>query len=341
MREFRGNSLRMNMMLSRLLARMRSLFRREAVDRELEEELSQHIAERAADLEHSGLTRAQAQRRARLEFGSYQKFKEECREVVRWRFFERLAQDTRFGLRMMMRSPGFTSVAVLTLALGIGANTAIFSVVNSALLRPLPYEEPSRLVWVDEFLPAFNDTAVPDMEYTAWKSENRTFKFLAAYDGGGQANLTGAGEPERNETAGVTGGFFDMLGIRPEYGRVFLPEEASPGGPLAVILTNGLWRRKFHSDGSIVGKSIALDGRSYSVVGILGSDFRFPDKAEEPDCLLALQLAAKPDWSAARPILITRVIGRLNSGVSYEQARADLITVADHSTAAMPADFAP
>ena len=326
---------------SRLRTLAGALFRRSRVESEMDEELRGHIESRAADLERAGLARAEAQRRARLEFGGYEKFKEESREAARTDFVETIRQDLHFGIRMLRKSAGFAALAILTLALGIGANTAIFSMVNSALLRPLPYKNPSRLAWVDVFLPRFNDTAVSDSEYTAWSNDSRTFQAIAAYDGGGQANLTGTGEPERIETVSVSASFFQVLAIHPAQGRSFLPTEDAPNGPLAVILTHRLWQRKFNSDPAIAGKAIALDGRSYNVIGVMSADFRFPDKTADPECLLAIQLPPKPDWSGTHPMLITRVIGRLADGVSFEQARADLTTISARSTAALPADFAP
>jgi putative ABC transport system permease protein len=227
---------------------------------------------------------------------------------------------------------------VLTLALGIGASAAIFSVVNAALLRPLPYRAPSRLVWADEFVPHINDWAVPNPEFTNWSTRNHTFEAMAAYDGGNQSNLTGAGEPERVETSAVTANFLAVLGIQLELGRTFLADEDRPSGPLAVLLTDFLWRSKFGAEPDIVGKSIDLDGRAYAVIGVLPASFRFPDKREAPQCLIAFQLPPEVNWAAQR-FSLTRVIGRLAPGASLRQAQADLTTLAAQSNLVMPADF--
>src|SRR5579864_1994289 len=146
-------------------------------------------------------------------------------------------QDVRYGLRILHKSHGFSAVAIITLALGIGANTAIFSAVNAALLRPLPYHDPTGLVWITEIWPQQHDNAsVPSPDYTNWSAQAHSFAEVAAYDGGEESNLTGAGEPERIAGVGVTPNFFHLLGVEPALGRTFLPREALPGGPPVVIL---------------------------------------------------------------------------------------------------------
>ena len=313
-------------------------FSRKHHDENMDDELRFHIETQTAANITAGMAPQEARRQAVLQFGGVEAIKEDCREQRRGFWFETLWTDIRHGLRTLRKSPGFTTVAILTLALGIGASTAIFSVVNAALLRPLPYRDPARLVWADEFMPHFNDWAVPNPEFTNWSMHNHTFEALSAYDGGGESNLTGAGEPERIETADVTANFLAVLGIRPAWGRAFLQDEDQPGGPLAVLLTDSLWHRKFSADPSIIGKSIELDGQAYRVVGILPAGFRFPDKTAAPQCLRPFQLPSKVDWGAPR-LSLTRVIGRLSSGVSLSQARADLATLAAQSNSAIPAGF--
>ncbi len=319
--------------------RVKALVKRRKLDRDLDEELRFHLAMREEKSKAAGLAAEEAHAAARRRFGNTTLMKEVMREMWTFVWLEAFWQDVRYGLRMLRKNPGFTAVAVLTLALGIGANTAIFSVVNATLLRPLPYNDPSRLVWADEFWPRFNDSSVPDPEYTNWSTQNRTFESMAAYGGDGQANLTGAGEPERIETISVTASFFKVLGIHPAIGRTFLPSEDAPSGPLAVILTYGLWERKFGSDPDVVGRSISLDGRSHTAIGILPRNFQFPDKLLDPQCVLAFQLPPKSDWAPTRPWAITRVIGRLNRNVTYDEARADLANLASQATAALPVQF--
>jgi putative ABC transport system permease protein len=320
------------------MSRIRRVFQKSQAEQSLDKELQFHLDLQIADYIAAGMAPEEASRRARLEFGTLDRVKEEVRDT-RWEtHLENVFRDFRYAARSLRKDRRFAIVAVLALALGIGATTAIFSVVNSTLVRPLPYRDPSRLVWADEFLPHFNDWMVPHPEYTNWSTNNHTFEAIAAYDGGGQANLTGAGDPERIETSDVTANFLTVLGVSPDRGRAFLPDEDRPDGPLAVLLTDSLWRRKFNADLGIVGKSIALDGRSYSVVGVLPASFHFPDKSRDPQCLLPFQLPPIVNWGTPS-MHLTRVIGRLAPGVSLAQARADLTTLALQSNSAIPAPF--
>lgn len=240
-----------------------------------------------------------------------------------------LMQDIRFAVRQLRNNTGFTTVAALTLALGIGANTAIFSVVNAVLLRPLPYSDPSRLVWVTEVWPKQHGSAsVPSPDYANWGSHARVFAAMAAYDVGNQINLTGSGEPERIEGAVVTSSFFKLLGIQPVLGRGFLPEEDLPDGRPVVILSHDLWQRRFSGDLNIVGKSITLDSERYAVVGVLPRNFRFPHENAQPDCITPFDLPLTVDWYA-KAVADTKVLARLRPGVSLEQARADLTAIND------------
>lgn len=317
---------------------IRRVFQKSQTEKSLDKELQFHLDRQIADFIAAGMPREEARRRARLEFGTLDSVKEEVRDT-RWETrLENVFRDFRYAARSLRRDRRFAIVAVFALALGIGATTAIFSVVNAALVRPLPYPDPSRLVWADEFMPHFNDWMVPNPEYTNWSTNNHTFEAIAAYDGGGQANLTAAGEPERIETARVTANFLPVLGNTPALGRAFLPDEDRPSGPLVALITDSLWHRKFNTDSHIIGKSITLDGRLYSILGVLPASFRFPDKSRDPQCLLPFQLPAKVDWGT--PMMqLTRVIGRLASGVSLDQARADLTTLALQSNAAIPVPF--
>jgi hypothetical protein len=257
---------------------IRRVFHKSPGEKSLDKELQFHLDRQIADYLAAGMHPEDARRRARLEFGTLESVKEEVRDT-RWETsLEKVFRDFRYAARTLRKDRRFALAAVLVLALGIGATTAIFSVVNAALARPLPYRDPSRLAWADEFMPHINDWVVPNPEYTNWSANNRTFEAIAAYDGGGQANLTGVGEPERIETTAVTANFLTALGILPVRGRAFLPEEDRPDGPLAVLLADSIWRCKFNADSGIVGKSIELDGRSHTIVGVLPASFHFPDK---------------------------------------------------------------
>jgi putative ABC transport system permease protein len=317
---------------------IRRVFQRSRAEKSLDKELQFHLDHQIADYLAAGMEPDAARRRANLEFGGVERVKDEVRDT-RWETrLENVFRDFRYAARSLRKDRRFAVAAMLALALGIGATTAIFSVVNAALVRPLPYRDPSRLVWADEFLPHFNDWVVPNPEYTNWSNNNHTFEAIAAYDGGGQANLTGAGEPERIETTGVTANFLTVLGILPVRGRLFLPDEDRPNGSLVVLLSDSLWRRKFDADSGIVGKSIALDGRAYSVVGVLPASFHFPDRSRDPQCLFPFQLPPAVNWGTPS-MHLTRVIGRLAPGVSLAQAHADLTSLALQSNSAIPAPF--
>ena len=238
-----------------------------------------------------------------------------------------LLQDIRYALRMLRKEPGFSAVAVITLGLGIGANTAIFSAVNAAMLRPLPYQDPGRLVWITETWHKQGDNAlVPNPDYTNWSTQARSFEEVAAYDGGSQANLTGAGEPERIPVVNVTANFFHLLGIAPIHGRAFLFQEALPNGSPVAIVSYELWKNRFSLDPKILGKSITLDGEALTVVGVMPADFRFPGQNLKPQCFLPFKLPIHVDWYA-QSLTDTFVIGRLKPTVTPVQAQMELADI--------------
>src|SRR6266851_2247651 len=315
-----------------------SFWRRKKREAELAEEVRSHLEMAARERVERGDTAKEAEHAAQREFGNVGLVKEVTRDVWGWRWLRDFADDAQYGLRMLRKNPGFTAVAVLTLALGIGANTAIFSVVNAVLLRPLPYYDPARLVRADEYWPRINDEVVPGPDYTNWKLNNHDFEGLAAFDGGDQINLTSAGRPERIESVLVTANFLHVLGVQPSLGRDFRQEEAQPGAKLVAILSDGLWRRKFDAEPQILGKGIALNGQSYTVIGVMSGGFRFPDRRTNPEILLAFQLSPKVDWTA-RSVSLTRVIGRLKSDVSIARANMELATLSKRTEADIPATF--
>ena len=244
-----------------------------------------------------------------------------------WISAETLLQDLRYGLRGLRRNPGFTAIAVLTLALGIGATTAIFTVVNAVLLRPLPYPHPEELAYVQQVLPGFGiNPFVFNMEFVAWRNQSRTVSPIAAYMFS-WFNLTGGGEPERVNSGIATASFFSLLGVRPAVGRLFLPEEDRPGGPPVAILSHSLWKRRFGGDPSVVGKGISLDDKVYTVVGVLPATFVIPDQFKS-DYALWVPLA---EGQTPGPFRILRAIGRLKPGVSVATAQTELNTIAQSS----------
>jgi putative ABC transport system permease protein len=237
---------------------------------------------------------------------------------------ETLMQDIRFGARMLLKNPGFTLIAVLTLALGIGANTAIFSVVNAVLLRPLPYPRPQQIVTLNETLLGKNwEGSVSGPNFLDWHAQSRSFSALAAYYTNG-FNLTGSGEAQRIPSAYITDGFFNIFGVTPVLGRMFLPEEFKAGGNHVVILSDGLWRRVFGGDPGIPGKSVTLSGQSFTVVGVLPATFQSPSNEE----LWTPLQADNQLLAGSRGSHWLQVFGRLRDGLALASARAEMDTVA-------------
>src|SRR5262245_34740937 len=231
-------------------------------------------------------------------------------------------QDVRYALRTLGRSPGFTAVAVLALALGIGVNTAIFSVVDAVLLRPLPFPEPDRLVMVRETSPRTGAAGIhlspANFDYV--RRESSSFGEIGAYQMA-SANLSGAGEPERLQAVQVTSGLLRTLGVGPARGQWFGPEQDAPGAAPAALVSDGLWRRRFAADPALVGRTILLDGRAHTVVGIMPPAFRFPVQGPEAELWLPLRAELLAEHPNARYL---RVVGRLQPGLGLEQAAAEM-----------------
>ena len=238
-----------------------------------------------------------------------------------------MLQDLRYGARMLMKHPGFTFVAVLTLALGIGANMVIFSVVNAVLLRPLPYPEPERLIRLWESNPGrgWPEFSASAPNFEDWRKQQAVFEQLAAYEFN-TFNLTGSGEPERVAGVNVTANLFQVLGVLPALGRNFLPEEEQAGRNRVAILSDGLWQRRFGADPALPGRQIELSGESYTVVGVMPPRFRLTEGTQlwVP---LTLDPALQP-WRADRSNHNLSVLGRLKPGISVAQAQVDLDTIA-------------
>jgi putative ABC transport system permease protein len=236
-----------------------------------------------------------------------------------------LLQDLRYAVRTLLKSPGFTGVAVLALALGIGANTAIFSVVNGVLLRPLDYEDPGRLVTFRETrLPQFPRFSVSPGNFESWRTGSTAFDGIAAY-GNSFLNLTGRGDPEQLRGATATAGLFEMLGAQPALGRVFTAEEDEPGRDTVVVVSHGLWQRRFGGDPTLVGQTLTLNGRVRTVIGIMPSGFEFP----QADTALWIPLALTPEQRDQHGSHYLSAAARLRDGVSLEQATAELQTIAE------------
>lgn len=234
-----------------------------------------------------------------------------------------LWQDLKYGVRMLVRSPGVTVIAVLALALGIGANTAIFSVVNGVLLRPLPFEEPERLVRLSEDAPQVPQMSISYPNFLDWREQNKVFTGIAAFQFQSY-NLTGADEPERLPGRNVSANFFSLLGVKPAAGRTFLLEEDRPGAARVCVVSNGLWQRRFGSDPNLVGKQLTLNNESYTVVGVLPPSYRFGTATD-----VFAPIGLKADTMTERgnhPGIYA--IARLKPGVTVEQARSELVGLA-------------
>ncbi len=293
----------------------------------MDAELRAHIENRADDLERSGLPRAEAARRARLEFGGYQKFKEECREALGSHFIDTFLQDSRYALRTLRKSPGFTIIAVLTLALGIGANTAIFSVVQGVLLAPLPYRDPDRLVLVwqnNVTLKHLISVSYPD--FRDWQRSSRSFQQMAAFDWQ-ERDLTSPGTSEHLNGKVISSGFFATLGVKPILGREFSLEEDEHGGEPVVIISNRLWKTRFAGSTEALGKSVTLDGGDYTIVGVLPSKFRLI--GNEADVYTPLG-QGDPLIYNDRTIHPVLCIARLKPGVTVAQSDAEIGAVQAH-----------
>jgi len=308
-------------------------FRRGDWERELSEEMRDHLEKQVAANLADGLTPDEARRQAALRFGAVEGVKEDCREQRSGFWLDALRADARFALRMLRKNPRFTAVTVLTLALGIGATTSVFSVVNSILLKPLPYPNPDKIVmlwWKAPISSAqFDADRFPwgKRDFLHFSQGSRAFQSLGAFKSD-FFNFAGSGEPVRLDGLRASAGFFSALGVVPALGRAFTPEEDQPGREFEVILSDQLWRDRFGADPGILGRAITLGGASYTVVGVMPRGFAFP-RAEEMPAVLSfpprIQLWVPLDIPAApRGPQDLAVIGHLNPGVTREQAAAEL-----------------
>jgi predicted permease len=289
-------------------------------EREMDEEMRFHIEAHAADLVSRGVPQQVALRQARLEFGWVEMTKEECRDAVGVSFLETLFQDVRHGIRAMLRTPVFTAIAVIVLALGIGANTAIFSVVDAVLLRPLAYRDSDRLVTI-----LMNgEGPVSVANYIDWRDQGHSFAAMGAADYW-SPNLTGVDAPEHIPGLKVTQSLFPMLGIDPLLGRVFVEGEDKDGADREVILSYQLWQRRFSGDRDVLGKPIVLDGNAYIVVGVMPKGFHFaPFWATKAELWVPNAFGARIHSRGGNSL---RIFARLKDGVSLTQARAEIASI--------------
>lgn len=317
--------------------RLSSLKLAPAQEAEIVEELAQHLEQVYERSLKAGATEAEATKTALLELAGDDMLKEIQRSQKPFRrapvvetsgrpnVFADFLHDLRYALRMLLKNPGFTIVAVVALALGIGANTAIFSVVNTVLLRPLPYRDPERLVmvWEEDSKRGFPQETPAVGNYVEWRDQNQVFESMAAI-ADQSFNLTGVGDPERLEGRSVSANLFPMLGIEPQIGRVFSAADDQPGAQPVVMLSYGLWQRRFGGDASIVGKPLTLNGESYTVVGVMPARFQFPTRDDQA----WVPIAFTPEQTANRNRHYLQVIAKLKPGVTLQQAQTEMSAIA-------------
>jgi len=299
-------------------------WRRKQREQDLIRELSAHLEAEAAEQSERGVSPEEAHYAAQRAFGNAALVKEELHEMWSWGFIERLLQDIRFSARMLRKNPGFAVFAVLALAFGLGANAAIFSVVDAVLLRSLPFRNSDRLVevWEDASRFGFPRAPLAPANFVDWKRRNHVFEDMAALKGDLYA-LTGVGTPEQVEGSPVTANLFPVLGVSPILGRNFSAEEDRRGGPRVVLISYGLWQRRFGGDSAIAGREIWLNNQKYTVVGVMPRGITFPEKSE-----IWVPLALGPRELAERDNHYLRVFARLKPGVTLAGAQREMADLA-------------
>ncbi len=313
-------------------------YRRRAREADLERELRDHLELEAEEQRAGGLSPQEAAYAAHRVLGNTLKIEEDVRAAWGFQWFETLAQDVGYAFRMLRKSPGFTAVAVLTLALGISATTSIFTVVNGVILNPLPYPHPNRLVALAEKFATFAEFPVSYPDFLDWEKMNRSFGALAAYRQT-DLNLTGLAEAERVKATLVSASFFPLLGVKPIIGRNFSPEEDRIGAAPEVILSGGFWKSKFGGSADILGKVVTFDGKGYTVIGIIPKNFYFccgTTNVFLSDVYVPIGSYDGPGRLSERDSHLIYAIGRLKGGVTLQQARADMDGIARDLAAAYP-----
>ena len=295
-------------------------------DLEMSDEMAFHIESRMRELVNAGMSEADARLEAKRRFGSVLKQKEAGHEIHVGRFFESVVRDARHMGRGLWRTPGFTIAVVLTLALGIGANTAIFSVVDQLLLRPLPYPEGENLVMVYEARSSNSHNSVSPATWLDWQRDNRTLEDVAAWMGGRSATLTGAGDATRLGVQAVSAEFFPLLRVQPVLGRTINEDDDRPNAPDVVVMSHRLWQTRFGGDRSIVGRFIQLDDTPTQVVGVMPPGFRFV--YHDTDAWAPLRLDRNAPWRENNSGRFINAVARVKGGIGVATARADMEQVA-------------
>jgi putative ABC transport system permease protein len=305
------------------LVRLNGLFHNKQRDEEMAEEFESHLQMHIEDNLRAGMTPDEARRQALIKFGGFESAKESYRDRRGIPVLETLRQDVRYGFRMLQRSPSFTAVAVLTLALGIGANTAIFSAVNALLLNPYPFPEPSRIVWLDARHVSGKNSSTGYRDFLDWHDQSAVFEEMAIVPWTGAYTLTGQGEPQRIVGGETTVGFLRVLGIQPVVGRWFTADEDKPGAPRVAVLSYATWQRRFGGRADVLGRAIVLNGEPFTIIGVLPSRFVFPG-IQTCEFFTALQESPLNNRYQHQ----YGVLARMKPGITIERAQSDMTTIA-------------
>ncbi|HXU46107.1 MAG TPA: ABC transporter permease, partial [Thermoanaerobaculia bacterium] len=327
-------------MLGKAFRAVRNLMQKGRVERELESELRFHLDMEIEQLVRGGMSLDEARRTAYVRFGGVERFKEEHREARGGRFVETVAQDVRYGLRSLLRTPAFSLAVIVTLALGIGANTAIFSVVRGVLIRPLPYAQGDRLVVLRQSAPRaeIENAGFSVPEIADYRERSHTLSGLVEYHSM-FFNLLGHGNPERVQTGVVSANFFDVLGTKPLLGRAFLPGEDRPGAAPVLVLSYEYWRRSHRGDPKIVGQTFEMNDRIHTVVGVLPPVPQYPDENDVYMPVSSCPSRASERVVHGRTMRMVEAFGRLAPGATLASARSEMAEIAQRMVAEHPEDY--
>jgi putative ABC transport system permease protein len=334
--------------LARFQSFLRNLFFPRSVEVDLDREVHSHLEMLTEENIRAGMQPKEAQRAARLELGGVEQVKEQVREERVGNWLRSVISDCRCGVRQLQKNPGFTTVTVLTLALGVGANTAMFSMVYGVVLRPLPFKDAGHLytLWERNTKMGYEQNPPAAGNFRDWRDRNRVFEGMAAFDASRTFNLAGNSSPERVDGAAISPELFELLGVSPVIGRGFSPQDDQLGQNRVVVLSYRLWQRRFNSNPSIVGTSITLDGSNSTVIGVMPPGFHFPGDTgtvlnifTAPPAQLWVPLALTPKAWSARSSHYLEVIGRLRSGVTVDQAQTEMNSIEDQLVKEYPRDY--
>jgi len=332
--------------LRRFLIRLSNFVTGRRADQRLKEEIAEHLALQMEENVRAGMTPGEARRQARLKLGAGGAIREDHHAEQSVPFFENLLFDLRYAVRMLLKSPGFSFIAIATMGLGIGATTAIYSVINATLLHPLPYPNPGELVRVVDDFPGIGARDV-GISIPQWRDleSSGIFQFVSISGTGANVNLTGSAQPERLFFKDVTPNYFAVLGANAQLGRTFDPRDATPGFNLEVVISDGLWRRQFGADPHILGKALQLDNDVYHVVGVMPRGFRDQGSSSEErntELWLGAGFAGLPFQPAERGLRLHRVVtARLRPGVSIAAAQGHLDALVESLKKQYPGDYPP